>query len=53
MEMSEWQYQRLLSIVAQSIIRQRKEKGEGRHDPKNEGSEMQVLRRTDTVYQNA
>lgn len=53
MEMSEWQYQRLLSIVARSIIRQRKEKSEGRHSPKNEGNEMQGVRRADTVYQNA
>ena len=53
MQMSEWQYQRLLDIVAKSIIRQRKEKSEGRHNPENEGSEMQGVRRTDTVYQNA
>ncbi len=53
MEMSEWQYQRLLSIVARSIIRQRKEKSEWRRSPKNEGNEMQGVRRADTVYQNA
>ena len=53
MQMSERQYQRLLDIVAKSIIRQRKEKSEGRHNPENEGSEMQGVRRADTVYQNA
>lgn len=53
MEMTEWQYQKLLGVVARSIIRQRKEKNERGSGPQNEGNEMQGVRRADTVYQNS